>query len=495
MAWDPEFEAAFNPRAVAVVGASREPQILDFVANLQRSGFMGRIYPINVRAAGEEIHGLKVYPNLISVPKPIDLVIISVPAHAVPAVLEDCIAANARNIEIFTAGFSELGEERGINLEKQLQEIAQRGGLRILGPNCMGLHIPAARLTVWETLTPESGPVAFLSQSGGHAGQFVRNASRFGIYFSKVISYGNAAGFDSIDLLEYLATDPETGIIDMYLEGVRDGRKLTTMAREINKTKPVLVWKGGLTECGARAVASHTGSLGGQYEVWDAFYKQTGAVRIDGMEELIDVTMAFLHLSPLTQGRIALMGIGGGNTVAGADVCAREGLELPALAQETQRELAGFIPREGTIIKNPLDLGVVLRDVNILLRSLEPVAADPLIDAIIFALDMGLLIAGDAADSLAARGQQVSPDALHGAVEGQTQAVLETLIGFTHKNVHCKPLIVVLQPGMGHISSGQQEWLQQELIKAGIPVFSSLERASRALGKFVKYYKFLEKLS
>ncbi len=488
MAWDPNFEVAFHPRTVAVVGASRErPLWGDFVLNLQRAGFEGRIYPINPKAAGEEIRGLKAYPNLVSVPEPIDLVIITVPAASVPAVLEDCIAASAKNIHIFTAGFRETGEEQGIELERQVREIAGRGGLRIVGPNCMGLHIPAARLTTWDVFDPKPGPVSFLSQSGGHAGLFVGDGARVGIHFSKVVSFGNCAGLDAIDFLEYMADDPETGIICMYMEGVGDGRKLTELVREVNRNKPVIVWKGGLTEWGAKAAACHTGALGGQKEVWDAFYRQTGAVRVDSLDELADVTMTFLHVPPLQGRRIALMGAGGGNSVAGADVCAREGLELPTLTEKTLNELRSFIPPEGTFITNPLDIGIVLRDVNLLLRALEPVAADPLIDYIIFALPVGLFVAGMPFDRLE------DERALLEAADKQYRLAMDSLIGFAHRNVHKKPLLLVLQVGGGPPLPGMRRRAQRDLIAAGIPVYLTLERATRAVAKFAQYHEHQSK--
>lgn len=494
MAWDPEFEVAFNPKTIAVVGASRETRFFgDFVGNLQRSGFSGRIYPVNPKAAGGEIHGLKVYPSLVSVPEHIDLVMVSVPSHAVPSVLEDCVVANAKNVHIFTAGFKETGDKKGIELEERIQEVANRGGLHVVGPNCMGLHVPASKVTTWEAVG-EAGPVAFLSQSGGHAGQFVREGDRHGIRFSKVVSYGNAAVLDSIDFLEYLANDSETELVCMYIEGVRDGAKLTSLVREINKKKPVIVWKAGLSDSGARAVASHTGSLGGEKEVWDAFFKQTGAVRVDGLEELIDVTMTFLYLRPLCSGRVALIGAGGGNSVAGADVCARDGLELPTLTEKTQNELRSFIPPEGTIIRNPLDIGVVLTDINLLLRSLEPVAADPMIDSIIFALPLGLIIFGGAAAGLLTQTQQPPMDALREVMEKQSRVVLDILIKFDRENAYGKPLIAVLQPVMGPFFPGQRGRIQQELLKGGIPVYFSLERASRAVGKFVQYHEFKRRL-
>ena len=488
MVWNPEFEVAFNPRTVAIVGAQREEPLswADFLVNLQRAGFRGRIYPINPKAKDGEIRGLKAYPNLASVPEPIDLVIVTVPAAIVPSVLEDCIAANAKNVHIFTAGFGETGEEERIELERRAGEIAKRGGLRIVGPNCMGLHVPAARLTTWDRFNPKSGPVAFISQSGGHVGMFIAEGSQFGVYLSKAISFGNALGFDSTDFLEYLATDPETSIICMYLEGIRNGRRLTELVREVNKTKPVIVWKGGLTTEGAKAVASHTRSLGGSREIWDAFYRQTGAVRVDTADELFDITTTFIHLRPRQGRRIALMGAGGGNSVAGADVCARAGLELPTLTGKTQSELQSFIPTEGTFITNPLDIGVVFRDMNLLLRALEPLNADPVIDSTVFTMPLQLLLSDPGQAALASQ----DPEAVRLEIERQLSVALDTIIRFDHENINGKPLVIVLQPGMDMPVPGLRGRAQRKLLEANIPVYLSLERASRALSKFVQYHEY-----
>lgn len=486
MAWNPEFEVAFHPKTVAIVGVSRQPHFFDFVAHLQNAGYAGRIYPINPRAAGEEHRGCKFYPDLVSVPEPIDLVIVSTPREKVPAVLEDCVAANAKNVHIFAAGFKEVGDARGVELEAQIVEIARRGGLRIVGPNCMGLHVPASRITTWEEMDPQSGPVAFVSQSGGHAGQLVRDGPYFGIRFSKVVSFGNAAVLDSTDFLEYLATDPETKLICMYLEGVRDGNRFTSLVKEINREKPVIVWKGGLTESGSRAVASHTGSLGGEKEVWDAFFRQTGAVAVSSLDEVLDVTMAFLYLRPPRSRRAALIGAGGGNSVAGADTCSRNGLDLPTLTEGTLKELASFIPPEGTIIRNPLDIGVVLMDISMLLRSLDPIASDPLVDSIIFALPLGMVprsvVNGQAQDARLGR--------MGVAWETIRRGVLDTLTGFHGNNAYGKPIVIVLQEPAGGVSPELREHVHDEFLRAGIPAYSSLDRASRAIAKLVQYHEF-----
>jgi len=488
MTWNPEFETAFNPRAIAVVGASRKaPIFMDFVALLKNAGFAGNIYPINPKAVGEELHGLKIYPNITSVPEPIDLVTISVPARAVFSVLEECIAINAKNIQMYTGGFKEAGDEEGIALEEKLKEVAEKGGLRILGPNCMGIHVPASRNTTWIIFDPTPGPVAMLAQSGGHAGQFVFDAPRHGIYLSKVISYGNAAVLDSTDLLEYLATDTDTEIICMYIEGVKDGKKLTTIVKEINKTKPVIIWKGGSTESGARTAASHTGSLGGELAVWDAFFKQTGAVRADSGDELLDVAMTFRYLRPLGGNRIALVNGGGGNSVAGADVITGAGLEMPIFSNETRQELASFIPRAGAILKNPIDISQTMADLSTLTRSIECAIADPSIDAAILNISPGLFYVKAAMDPT------IPKSALKEEADKQARIILDPLIKFDHENRYGKPMIIVFHEGLASFLPGQEWALRQWLLKEGIPVYFSLQRASRAIGKFTRYHEFHRK--
>ncbi len=489
MTWNSEFEVAFNPKTIAVVGASRSPYLFgDFVANLKLAGFSGHIYPINPKAAkeGATIHGLKAYPNLVSVPEKIDLVTASIPAPAIIPLLEQCIAANARNIQIYTAGFKESGTSEGIELERKLQEVAMRGGLNVVGPNCMGLHVPASRITTWAFMG-KPGSVGFISQSGGHAGIFVLEAPEYGVNISKVISYGNAAVMDSTDFLEYMDNDTDTKIIGLYMEGVSDGRKLTSLVRQINRRKPVIIWKGGATDCGARAAESHTGSLGGSREVWDAFFRQTGAVRVNNIDELLDVAILFLNLKHLEGNRVALIGGGGGNSVSSADICDQAGLDVPAFTKETLKKLQEFIPLEGTITRNPIDIAFAMIDLNVLLRSLELSAADPNIDAVIFSLPPGIFLLA------AAVRQAKDKSTFEQAVEEQSRSIVEILSRFRREKASGKPLIIVLQAGVIRFLPGQREKLRQALVKEGIPTYLSLEQASVAIGRFMKYRGFLQK--
>ena len=479
MTWDPEFEVAFNPKTIALVGASTKADAFgggSFIVSLQELGFEGRIYPVNPKGAGMEIRGLKVYPDLASVPEPVDLVIVTVPAAAAPAVLEDCVRTNNRNVHVFTAGFEETGEKVGIELGRRVREIAERGGLRIVGPNCMGIFVPKAKLGTFSALPRESGSVAFVSQSGGHYNEFSHSAAEYGIRFSKVISFGNGYTMESTDYLEYLATDPDTEIITMYLEGVGDGRRLIKLVREINPTKPVIIWKGGLTESGARAVSSHTGSMGGEEEVWGAFFQQTGAVRADSVEEIMDLAMTFLYLAPPAGRRIGVICGGGGRSVSSADVFSREGLEVPALSQETVDELKGLIPLEGNSIQNPIDTFLVLYDMNLLAKMTELVSTDPSVD-ILIANPPFILMRG------------VPPGTTVG--DDLYLPFAQKLGSLAKSGTNGKPLAVVSQHWKGEPSRmAAVARFEAEVLGMGVPVYRSLERASRALSKFLGYHDF-----
>lgn len=472
MTWHPDFDRAFHPRAVAIVGASGSDISAlpggGFIGNFQKLGFEGRLYPVNLRL--KEMLGLPAYPNLVSIPEPIDLVIICTPAKEVPAVLEDCIAAKARNVHIFSAGFRETGEEEGEKLEEKVKEIALRGELRIIGPNCMGINVPRANMQTIHGFPIESGEVAFLSQSGGHAIQFSSYAPRFGIGFSKIISYGNGCVVDSPDLLEYLATDPETKVITLYMEGVKDGRRLMKQVSEINRTKPVIIWKGGTSKWGSRAAISHTGSLAGSLAVWDSFFKQTGAVPVSSLDELTDVTMTFLYLNPPPGRRTGLLLGGGGRGVTAADFCAAEGLEVPVLTLETRKQLSDFIPQVGNSVRNPIDAYMMLQDPALFERALDIIAGDPLIDIILVDLDLNILL-------------EVSPTAI-----GKMETIMDS---FARQYSSEKLLVAILGTSGGKSGIGaERSRLQKEFVRAGIGVYRTLPRACRALAKFARYHEF-----
>jgi len=473
-----DLEKAFNPEAVAIVGVSSKEKPLHpgytglrFLRLLRSSGFRGRIYPINPKL--DELEGAKAYPSLLSVPEPLDLVIIAVPAASAPGVLEDCAKSGARNVHICTSGFDETGEAEGGMLQERLREIALTAGLRATGPNCMGYHVPSVGLNMYEGVPLLPGPVAFVSQSGSYGMYLVRQFASVGIGVSKFISYGNAMVMDATDYLEYLARDPETQVICMYLESIKDGSKLTKLVRQINPTKPVIIWKGGVTESGTRAVTTHTGTLAGDALVWDAFFKQTGAIRVASLEEIVDVIMALLRLKPGSGRRVAVMGnAGGGTNVARGDICAEEGLEMPMLSQETITKLLEFIPLVNQSVMNPMDIPGVLIDVPQLLRTVSLLSADPLIDFIIMHMTDNFF------DIWEARG--VSTEL--------TSRVEQCLPGFADSSWSGKPVVVALQNLDRYRNA---TGFAGRVNDTGMIIYGSLRSACRALNRFARYHEFI----
>lgn len=484
MAWHHDFDRAFKPKAIAVVGVSSKEGLLEdqggpwalptgrhTITALQQSGFRGRIYPIHPKAP--EMLGLQAYPTLASVAEPIDLVIITLPAPLLPAALEECITAGAHNIHIGSAGFGEVGDERGRELDNSVLEIARRGGLRIVGPNGLGLAcVPSARMSTLDGMSMETGSVALLSQSGNYCREIAYRAPRCGICFSKIISFGNGLVLDSTDFLEYLETDPDTKLIVMYLEGVKDGSKLVALVKEINRSKPVILWKAGLTEAGGTAASSHTGSLGGSEAIWNAFFNQTGAVPAYSLEELLELTMTFSCLTAPARGpRVGVMGIGGGSAVATADSCNRAGLQVPAFSPATQTKLAEFIEPAGNSSKNPLDAGMILVVLPLFEQTFKLIAADPMIDIIQFNLLADFVYGFGGVDHLRSMGQSI--------------------IELTRSHAQGKPVaVVILKDIDAPVVEAEIKRLAQELIQGNVAVYDSLPQASRALAKFARYHQF-----
>jgi acyl-CoA synthetase (NDP forming) len=465
-------ELMTHPQTLAVIGATRTSSegLPGMYGNIVAFGFPGELYPINPKA--DEILGRKAYPSLTAIGKPMDLVVVSVPAPNVPAALRDCVASRSKNVHIFSSGFKETGEEEGVRLQNEIEKIALDGGLNVIGPNCMGLYVPSSRILTWRGASDKSGPVAFVSQSGGNAQDYTHYAAeRLGIYFSKVFSYGNALTLDSTDFLEYLEQDDETKIITMYLEGVKDGRRLLELVTRINKKKPVIMIKAGLSESGARTVASHTGSLAGSEKIWKAFFRQTGAVRVETLEEMAEVALAFEHLGKTAGSGVAIIGTGGGVGVAAADNCAEVGLNLPALSAELTAKLREFIPPAGNMIRNPVDAHVVLLEPELLGKTLDLLSAEPDLDMFIISLHL---------DWLFSRGQGAATEKITAYI---AQEALKHTAG--------KPLIVAWrQYNPNPQIRTTLESVKTTLKAAGVPLYEGIPRATSALAKLEKYYEY-----
>ncbi|MCS7120619.1 MAG: acetate--CoA ligase family protein [Nitrososphaerota archaeon] len=348
-------EAFFKPRSIAVIGASREPTKVGHKVfkNLLDSGFPGDVFPINPQA--DQILGVKCYPDVNSVPSEVDLAVIAVPAKIVPIVAEQCGQKGVRGITVLSAGFSETGKE-GAMLERNLVDICRRYGMRLQGPNCLGIINVRGRMNAsFAAANPLPGRIAFVSQSGALGSAILNLAIQKDIGFTSFVSLGNEADLTAADFLEELANDNETNVIGLYIEGIKDGERFINVAKEATKRKPVVALKAGTTEVGIRAVSSHTGSLAGSDTAFTEVFRKTSIIRVNTLEELFNVVIAFGE-QPLPKGkRTLIITNGGGPGILAADMCERIGLELPLLEYDIREELRKSLPPHASL-NNPIDI-------------------------------------------------------------------------------------------------------------------------------------------
>ncbi|MFW9784688.1 MAG: CoA-binding protein [Candidatus Heimdallarchaeota archaeon] len=330
-----------------------------YLETFEEYKFPRPVYPVNPKYKGEEIQGYKVYGSISSLPDdpPIDLGIVAVPAKITPQVVEELGEKGVLFAHIFTSGFSELGDE-GKQLEKELIERAKKSHIRILGPNCMGIYNPDGHIGFTHRLPLMSGPVAFVSQSGGNAHRHAFAGIINGYYFSKIISLGNQIDLDLVDFLNYFRTDPKTKIITMYVENLkRGGNEFVRLLKETTKEKPVIIWKGGRLEAGHSAVRSHTGGLAGNIKLWQSVARQTGAILVDNFKELTEmIQTCLIYKIPENLGTAIITG-GGGPAVELTDECEAYGLQVPRITSKAQQKIKEFIPQVNSNLSNPLEFG------------------------------------------------------------------------------------------------------------------------------------------
>ena len=344
-----KFEHVFNPRAVAVIGASGSD---GFSQALMETKAGDRLFLVNPKY--KELRGRTCYPSILDIEGDVDYAIIAVPALLVPRVLGQCIDKGVETVHVFTAGFSETGTEERKNLEEDVRRMAE-GRTNLIGPNCMGICCPGSGLAFVPGIATQEGSIGVISQSGTFAEQFLSIGQLRNLKFSKVVSYGNAAALDCPDFLEYMADDPDTEVIALYVEGTRNGERLREAMTEAARLKPVLALKGGVTEHGRRAASSHTASLAGSPEIWSSLLRQTGIVQVEDFDELLNTSLA-LSCVPLPSGRgTAIITNSGGFSVLETDLCVKAGLEVPQFTGQTMTELREMVPLAGTSINNPLD--------------------------------------------------------------------------------------------------------------------------------------------
>lgn len=464
----------FKPRHIAIVGVTRSEFSfggLSFLKRLQEANFPGTLYCINPKAT--EIRGLPAYPNLSSLPVVPDLAMVCVAATHVPTVLKECGRIGLRHIHILTSGFKEIETEQGRQLEEQIAFIAEKNGLLIIGPNCMGPYCPASGLTAWGAIPGSPGPLGVISQSGSMTQRLTEYAYYLGIGTDKAVSVGNGTVLDSLDFLEFMGQDEGIRVIALYIENMRDGRRFFDLAREISKKKPIIAWKGGKTEVGARTATSHTGGMAGEQMIWEAAFRQTGVIQVNSLDEWMDAVFAFALLpSPSSRG-VFLIGGGGGSSVVSSDTCIHEGLDVPSPSSAAMKRLRETVPVVGSIAGNPLDDWQTFVDPAYLGAILDLVCREPAIGMVI----VSRLIPRKAFHSPS------PPDSILTTIEQVKQ------------RGNRKPVVFVVDSEGGDPElAAQGASLRQKFGKGGIPAYPSMKRAARALVHLYRYYKRLDQV-
>jgi len=450
---EPSLDPLFRPESVAVIGASRSPGTIGYqiVDNLVRHGYQGVVYPVNPHARA--IHSIPAFPSISAVPGPVDMAVVVVPKEFVLKVV-------VKAVVVISAGFREVGGE-GLGREEVLLKIVRRHGMRLVGPNCMGIMniAPDVRMNATFAPTmPPAGATSFLSQSGALGVTILDYAAEYGIGIRQFVSIGNKPDVSGNDLLEYWENDPGTRLILMYLESFGNPKNFIPIARRVSRKKPIAVVKSGRTQAGARAASSHTGALAGADLAIDALLAQCGVLRVESIEELFDLAMAFEDLPSPSGNRVAIVTNAGGPGIIIADACESAGLEVVELGVETQARLRGIFPAEASV-RNPVDMiaSATGESYEVALRI---VLADPGVDAAIAAFVPPL---------------------------GISQAEVASSIVAAVKDSPEKPVLAVL---MGR--EGRPQGVA-ELNEVGIPAYRFPESAARALAAMHRHRVWAER--
>jgi len=466
----------FHPRSAAVVGAIPDSQNRfklgnQFIRILQEFGYKGPLYAVG--SGDGEVSGLKVYHNIGDIPGAVDYVITAIPNREVPQLVEECGRKGVRVMHLFVSGFGEIEDGVGLELQQEILQTARKYGIRIIGPNCMGIYCPGSSLAFGLDFSHTAGKVGYLAQSGGQCILGIKEALRRGIYFSKVVSYGNAADINECDLLEYFTNDPNTEIITAYIEGTNHGPRLLRTLSDAAAKKPVIIFKCAATDGGAQAAVSHTSAIAGAGLTWETLLLQTGAIRVYSVMEMFDV-VSVLQRCPEIKGLNALvLGHGGGSCVQASDDCCRAGLKMPMLPLELRQALMKVYKTDaGNIFKNPLDINPYW-GMDKAREAFNAVAGWP-------GLDLVLLHATPEQDPFVPR-------------DFQYQLHTDTLIEWA--KLSPKPVVLVMTTNTSHGTDGLPEKSFNRLIEAGFAVFPSVERAATAVSRAYGYYQRKSRLS
>jgi acetyl coenzyme A synthetase (ADP forming)-like protein len=459
--------AVFRPRSIAVIGASRERGTIgaEIFHNLVSRGFAGPVYPVNPRA--QVVQSVLAYPSIREVPGSVDLAVVVVPAAHALEVVAACGEKGVRAVVVISAGFKETGAE-GAEREGALRACAQRFGMRLVGPNCLGVINTETAVQMDATFAPvypPAGKVAFSSQSGALGLAILEYAAELNLGVSHFISVGNKADVSGNDLLEFWEQDPGTGVILLYLESFGNPRRFTQIARRVGRKKPIVAVKSGRTRAGVRAAASHTGSLAGSDVAVDALFRQSGVIRTDTIEQLFDVAILLAN-QPVPRGnRVAIVTNAGGPGIMASDACESHGLEIPALGEATVDALRAFLPREAST-RNPVDM-IASATAGAFEKTVHRVAGDASVDAV-----LAIYVPPMVTTPL---------DVAQAIVRGASAAAREA----EDRGEPAKP---VLSCFMG--SHGVPEGLRS-LHQAHIPSYAFPESAAIALARAVRYGRWL----
>ena len=477
-----DFERLFFPKVIGIIGAGYDPAGGGFFVRALRDKFRGKTYYFNPRIAGKMLYGQEVYSSILEVSEPLDYVIIAVPARVVPKVLEEVGQKSVPFCTIFSSGFREVGNE---GLERQVIQTARKYGVRIIGPNCIGVYNPKGGLFFAYEQSRKSGNFGGIFQSGGIAQNISELIVSYGLYASKLISIGNSLDLSPVEFLEYFLNDEYTKIIGLYIENLRSieqGRNFMKIVKRCNLSrKPVILWRAGYGEATKKAILSHTGGLAGNNEIWNAVGKQTGCCIVSNSNELAALASTF-NLTHLPNTRnVGVIGIGGGSTIEAIDILERYNLKIPRLTEKIINKMKRFVPEVNTNISNPIDLGGTGVQPNIYYRTILALDKDPNISAIIFIKDPERFGGFEKLlEEIGYKGIDLNREFIRYINKA--------------KNVCTKPLYCV----MLKINEGFEEYKSRykfklKLLNRNVPVFESLELAGTVVDKLNSYREFLQK--
>ncbi len=464
----------FNPASIAVVGASPEIGSIGYhyLQYLLGPGYVGKIYAVNPRYP--KILDLPAYSCLEDIPGNVEYVISCISAGGVIDLIKQSGVKKVKAVHLFTARFSETGDPAAKKLELEILEEARKQKVRLIGPNCMGIYNPKAGIHFNYDLPTIAGNIGGIIQSGGLAGDFVRFGALRGVSFSKVVSFGNGLDLNECDFLDYLADDPDTRVIFLYLEGVQDGPRFIRLLKQIASNKPIIILKGGRTIAGCKAAASHTASIAGAADIFSQALKQHNVIIAKDLTEMIDLAVGFSMQAPVKNKNITMVGGGGGKCVLSSDEAEEAGLCVPALPIQVVAKIAEKEPEMAQWIGNPVDFSIMYG------RKISP----PLmLDFLANSPEIDLLFCNITDDN------PFGGDFWLKWIQNEIDQYLR--IAATGKQ---QIIVIICNPQLTQSAMNNWRWItlakqRERLIKAGIPVFSSIKRAARAIYKIADYYE------